>query len=135
MRLSDLYDADQRTKSAEVRKLAAESTVPHPLNNVQYADAISPCRHAKRHHRFDICRQQIVPEFAATVLDRREIAEVDAIVADALHDAWLRVHIARLDENHSARRSAAYLRSSRAKSALAQAWATLKLEGSIHDPR
>lgn len=135
MRLADLYDADYRAKHAEARRLAAESTIPHPLNNVAYADAISPCRHAKRHQRFELCRQEIAPEYYPTRADRREIAEVDEILAEALHQAWLRAHLARLDENHSARRSRAYLRAGQAKHALAQVWSALELDGNVHDPR
>ena len=47
--LSDLYDADRRTRDPEVRELAARQTIPHPLRGVQYADGIKPCTHAKRH--------------------------------------------------------------------------------------
>ena len=61
MRLSDLYDADKRTRDPEVRRLAGTRTIPHPLNNVQYADGISRCRHAKKHTRFESCRQAVIP--------------------------------------------------------------------------
>lgn len=135
MKLSDLYDADRRTKDAEARKLAAETTIPHPLNNVYYADAISPCRHAKRHRPGELCRQEVVPEYYPTACTRREMAEVDAVLVDALHQAWLRAHLARLDENHSARTPRAYLRAGQAKRALAKVWADLGLDGSIRDPR
>ncbi len=59
MKLSDLYDADRRVRDPEARRLAGEMTIPHPLNNVRYADGISPCRHAKRHQRFELCRQAV----------------------------------------------------------------------------
>lgn len=61
MLLSDLYDADRRATDPEVRRMATEKTIPHPLNNVQYADGISRCRHAKTHERFELCRQQVIP--------------------------------------------------------------------------
>lgn len=57
--LADLYDADLRTRDPQIRKLAATSTIPHPLNNVQYADGISRCRHAKKHSRFELCNQAV----------------------------------------------------------------------------
>lgn len=41
MTLSDLYNADFRAKNVVAMKLAATTPVPHPLNNVQYADGIS----------------------------------------------------------------------------------------------
>lgn len=47
--LSDLYDADRRTRDPEVRELAGRKTIPHPLRGVQYADGIKPCTHAKKH--------------------------------------------------------------------------------------
>ena len=46
--LAELYDADKRTRDPRIRELAAKYTIPHPLNNVQYADGISWCRHAKK---------------------------------------------------------------------------------------
>lgn len=39
--LSDLYNADQRTRDPEIRELTEKNLIPHPLNNVQYADGIS----------------------------------------------------------------------------------------------
>jgi len=60
--LADLYDADKRTRNAEVRRLALNVDVPHPLNNVLYADGISPCRHSKRHERYDSCRHEVRPQ-------------------------------------------------------------------------
>lgn len=62
MRLSDLYDADYRATHPEAARLAAEQTIPHPLNNVQYADGISSCRHAKKHYRFQCCTQEVRPD-------------------------------------------------------------------------
>lgn len=65
MRYSDLYDADKRTLDPEVAGAAAEQPIPHPLNNIVYAapggrgTAISPCRHAKRHPDFALCRQEV----------------------------------------------------------------------------
>lgn len=64
MRLSDLYDADYRATHPEAARLAAEKTIPHPLNNVQYADGISSCRHAKKHQRFQYCPQEVRPDRA-----------------------------------------------------------------------
>lgn len=58
--LSDLYDADRRTRDPKIRELAGRP-IPHPLNNVQYADGVSKCRHAKKHHRFQPCRQEVRP--------------------------------------------------------------------------
>jgi len=135
MRLADLYDADFRAKNVEAHRLAAESTIPHPLNNVEYADAVSPCRHAKRHLPGQLCRQEVVPQYYPTRRARQELVEVNEILADTLHQAWLRAHLARLDENHSARTSFAYLRAGEAKRVLAEAWDRLGLEGSIHEPR
>ncbi len=57
--LADLYNADKRVRNLTVARLASEHRVPHPLNNVQYADGISRCRHSKRHERFDLCRQEV----------------------------------------------------------------------------
>lgn len=57
--LADLYDADKRKRDPQIRELAAKNTIPHPLNNVQYADGISHCRHAKRHQPFQLCQQTI----------------------------------------------------------------------------
>lgn len=62
MRLSDLYDADYRATHPEAARLAAEKKIPHPLNNVQYADGISSCRHAKKHYRFQHCPQEVRPD-------------------------------------------------------------------------
>jgi len=42
MVLADLYDADQRTRNAEVRSAASNYRIPHPLSNVQYADGRAP---------------------------------------------------------------------------------------------
>lgn len=42
MQLSDLYDADQRTRLDTVRRTAARYRIPHPLSRVQYADGIAP---------------------------------------------------------------------------------------------
>lgn len=57
--LADLYNADKRTRDPQIRELAAKNTIPHPLNNVQYADGISHCRHAKKHQSFQLCHQAI----------------------------------------------------------------------------
>ncbi len=46
--LSDLYDADRRVKDAVVRRLTLLVNAPHPLHDVQYADGIDRCTHAKR---------------------------------------------------------------------------------------
>lgn len=61
VRLSDLYDADRRATDPVVRRLAAAMTIPHPLNNVEYADGISRCRHAAKHGPWDPCRQEVRP--------------------------------------------------------------------------
>lgn len=57
--LSALYDADQRVRDTTVSQLAEKITVPHPLNNVIYADGVSPCRHAKKHTEFQMCSQEV----------------------------------------------------------------------------
>lgn len=57
--LSDLYNADQRTHDPKIRGLAEEIFIPHPLNNVQYADGVSKCRHGKKHERFQLCHQEV----------------------------------------------------------------------------
>lgn len=49
IRIVDLYDADRRTTDPEVRRLANDMPIPHPLRMVQYGDGIRPCTHAKRH--------------------------------------------------------------------------------------
>jgi hypothetical protein len=41
MVLADLYNADKRTCDPEVRKVANNFRIPHPLPRVQYADGIS----------------------------------------------------------------------------------------------
>lgn len=57
--LSDLYDADQRTRDPKIRELAHTSFIPHPLNNVAYTDGVSVCRHVRKHDRFQPCRQEV----------------------------------------------------------------------------
>lgn len=57
--LSDLYDGDKRVRDAVTRRLAAGRTIPHPLNNVHYADGVSLCRHAKRHGQWQFCNQEV----------------------------------------------------------------------------
>lgn len=42
MVLADLYDADQRTRDADVRSTAANFRIPHPLPRVLYADGMAP---------------------------------------------------------------------------------------------
>jgi hypothetical protein len=42
MVLADLYDADKRTRDANVQKVASNYRIPHPLPRVQYADGLSP---------------------------------------------------------------------------------------------
>lgn len=59
MTLSDLYSATYRATHPDAMKLAAKTSIPHPLNNVQYADGISRCRHAKRHTQFQVCNQEV----------------------------------------------------------------------------
>jgi len=78
--LSDLYDADRRVTDPVVAHLAAEKTIPHPLNNVAYADGISPCRHGKKHGPFEACRQEVRPSTAPI-----EATPVD-LTAEYLHD-------------------------------------------------
>lgn len=80
MRLSDLYDADYRTKHPEAAALAAKKAIPHPLNNVQYADGISSCRHAKKHQRFELCQQEVRPDTPSSARSR--------IPADALFNPY-----------------------------------------------
>ncbi|MUU73404.1 hypothetical protein [Pseudarthrobacter sp. GA104] len=57
--LSDLYNADQRTRDPQIRELTKKNLIPHPLNNVQYADGISKCRHGRKHDQFQLCRQEV----------------------------------------------------------------------------
>lgn len=40
MRLSDLYDADERAKEHIVARTASRHRIPHPLPGVQYADGV-----------------------------------------------------------------------------------------------
>ena len=40
--LADLYDADKRTRDAQINALAAKYRIPHPLSSVQYADGTAP---------------------------------------------------------------------------------------------
>lgn len=47
--LSTLYSADARRTDPVVARLAREESIPHPLNNVHYADGISTCPHARKH--------------------------------------------------------------------------------------
>lgn len=76
--LSDLYDADQRTTDPVVADLAATKTIPHPLNNVQYADGISRCRHGKTHGPFEVCRQEVrVSPSAAVPAVQAQPAELE----------------------------------------------------------
>lgn len=42
MVLADLYDADKRTRNAEVRHVASNFRIPHPLPRVKYADGTAP---------------------------------------------------------------------------------------------
>ncbi len=46
--LSDLYDADQRSRDPAVAALAACLSIPHPLHGIEYADGVDTCTHAKR---------------------------------------------------------------------------------------
>lgn len=48
MRLSDLYDADRRTRDPQAARLASEMFIPHPLEGVTYADGTEPSRAAYR---------------------------------------------------------------------------------------
>jgi hypothetical protein len=59
VRLSDLYSANFRANHPVAMKLAASMPIPHPINNVRYADGISRCRHAKRHTQFRLCSQEV----------------------------------------------------------------------------
>lgn len=59
--LSDLYSANVRANYPEAMRLAAELTIPHPLKNVQYADGIIPCTHAKKHKPFEPCQWDTGP--------------------------------------------------------------------------
>lgn len=74
--LTDLYDADRRTKDATARRLATGGLIPHPLINVQYADAISICTHAKRHRPGQFCPGRVrLPD--GTLAPRREQVNAD----------------------------------------------------------
>lgn len=42
MQLSELYDADKRVRDMEVRKVASNFRIPHPLSRVKYADGTAP---------------------------------------------------------------------------------------------
>ena len=42
MVLADLYDADKRTRSLLLQKVASKYRIPHPLPRVQYADGTAP---------------------------------------------------------------------------------------------
>ncbi|WP_159622700.1 hypothetical protein [Ruania rhizosphaerae] len=59
--LADIYNADVRSVHTDARQLAAKVYIPHPLNGVQYADGISPCRHAKEHTRWEACGHEVRP--------------------------------------------------------------------------
>jgi hypothetical protein len=59
MSITDLCDADARTRDPRVREMASVYLIPHPLNNVEYADGSSRCRHAKKHGRFQACQQEL----------------------------------------------------------------------------
>lgn len=59
MQLSDFYDGDKRIRDPQVRRLTQYVAIPHPLNNVAYADGISRCRHAKKHFAHQMCVQEI----------------------------------------------------------------------------
>ena len=65
MRLSDIHSANYRARHPKAMQYAAKTAIPHPLNNVQYADGISLCRHAKRHVQFDLCQQEVRATVAA----------------------------------------------------------------------
>src|SRR5699024_2767929 len=69
-----------RVTDPVVARLSAEKTIPHPLNNVAYADGISPCRHGKKHGPFEACRQEVRPSTAPI-----EATPVD-LTAEDLHD-------------------------------------------------
>ncbi|MCY1718432.1 hypothetical protein OVA26_15970 [Microbacterium sp. SL62] len=174
MKLSDLYDADKRARDADARRLAAQKSIPHPLQNVAYADGASMCRHAKRHKPFQFCNQAVIgpegpidmssPLSPLPVDDRAQLnarararvwregveptrsvaqtlpdttsshlADVDAIIAKTLHEAWLRIHLARLDDQHHARPALAYSRANAAKVKLGDVWNALGLDGRIFD--
>ena len=60
--------------------------------------------------------------------------EVDAILVEALHAAWLAAHVARMESgNRSMRSIPAYQRATAAKYQLETVWITLGLPGKIHD--
>lgn len=50
MVLADLYDADKRTRDAEVQSAASNFRIPHPLPRVQYADGLSPSSAGREAH-------------------------------------------------------------------------------------
>lgn len=62
------------------------------------------------------------------------LAEVDEILVQALHEAWLRAHVARYEKAARAMRSMpAYQRANTAKHQLDAVWQTLGLPGKISD--
>jgi len=90
--LSDLYDADKRATDRRAAELAARLPIPHPLRNVQYADGISPCSHAKRHARFEFCPPPLPDDpqtSPAPRLPRSDQRDWDEIMADKRRE-WLR---------------------------------------------
>ena len=54
-RLAELYDADLRSIDQRTYDMAAEVRIPHPLPNVEYADGIIECTHAKKHTKWEYC--------------------------------------------------------------------------------
>jgi hypothetical protein len=50
MVLADLYDADKRTRDADVRKVCSNYRIPHPLPRVKYADGTSSASAGREVH-------------------------------------------------------------------------------------
>lgn len=81
--LTDLYNADLRVKDATARRLAAGGLIPHPLINVQYADAISTCTHAKRHRPGQFCPGRVRLPDGTFAPRRQEITADDPLPSGA----------------------------------------------------
>ena len=53
--LVELYDADLRTIDQRTFDMASRVPIPHPLRNVEYADGMRPCTHARKHSQWEPC--------------------------------------------------------------------------------
>lgn len=52
--LAELYDADLR-RDQRTFDMASRVPIPHPLRNVEYADGMRPCTHARKHSQWESC--------------------------------------------------------------------------------